>query len=57
MTSPDYQASGSSYLLDEDESSVDMREVHDGAGSTDQFIAEGLHTIASTAYKHTLVRE
>ena len=51
------EVSGSSYLLEDDESDTDIRQVHDDAGNTDEFIAEWLHEIASKAYKHTLVRE
>ena len=34
------EVSGSSYLLEDDESDTDIRQVHDDAGNTDEFIAE-----------------
>lgn len=34
------QISGSSYLLEDDDSDTNIRQVHDDAGNTDEFIAE-----------------
>lgn len=45
------------YLLETDESSEDIVQAHDDAGSTNQFIAEWLHEIASTANKVVLLGE
>ena len=49
--------SRSRYVPETDESSEDIVQAHDDAWSTNQFIAEWLHEIASTANKVVLLGE